>query len=142
MLTAEEQRTRFAAACIPLCYLVRPERRARKPTGMEHFSESACFHRLRNLFWPIGDTQFASYLTQQEKDALSEFERVYQSLPWCVIATHLHISELPDDNLSPLVPFGQRLLQLIEPRAERPSRFGSLRRLFEFLRLPHLRKIT
>jgi hypothetical protein len=98
-----------------LAYLVQPERRARKPTGMEAFSESACFYRLKDLFWCIAEPEMTPFLTAEQNAALAEFERVYQSLPWRVIDGHPHISELPDDDLSPLVPAAERLYELIRP---------------------------
>ncbi len=115
---------------MPLAYLVEPERRARKPTGMEAFSESACFHRLRDLFWCVAEPQMAPFLTPEQSAALAEFERAYHSLPWRVIDAHPQISELPDDDLSPLVPAGQRLIHLIEPRTQRHPRFRWFRQLF------------
>ena len=98
-----------------LAYLVRSERRAHKPTGMEAFSESACFHRLKDLFWCIAEPEMAPVLTAEQSAALIEFERVYDSLPWRVIDGHPHISELPDGDLSPLVPAAERLYELIRP---------------------------
>jgi hypothetical protein len=113
-MTLDERDKCLAASCIPLAFLVRPERRAQKPSGMEEFSESACFHRLHNLFWCVGEPQMAPFLTPEQQSARAEFDRVYHSLPWRVIAAHPHISELPDDDLSPLMASGQRLLKLIE----------------------------
>jgi hypothetical protein len=81
---------------------------------MEQFSESACFHRLHDLFWCIREPQMAPFLTPAQERALAEFDRLYRSLPWRVIAAHSHISEVLDDDLSPLVAPGLRLLELIE----------------------------
>jgi hypothetical protein len=96
-----------------LAYLVKPERRANKPDGMETFSQSAVFHRMKDLFWCIAEPEMAPFLTVEQIHALAEFERVYRSLPWRVIDGHPHISELPDDDLSPLVPAAERLYELI-----------------------------
>ena len=102
---------------MPLAYLVEPERRANRPEGLKAFSESAVFHRLRDLLWCIAEPDMAPFLTAEQSAALAEFERVYRSLPWRVIQEHPHISELPDDDLSPLVPAGTRLLDLIRTPA-------------------------
>ena len=115
MLTFEQQRSCLVGAGVPLRFLVQPERRARKVPGMESFSDSACFHRLRDLVWPIASPEMAACLSTEQSAALAEFERIYHSLPWQVIAAHPHISELPGDDLSLLVPAGERLLRLIAP---------------------------
>jgi len=44
--TPEQQKMALMAPFFPLDFLVDPERRAKKPNGMESFSQSACFHRL------------------------------------------------------------------------------------------------
>jgi hypothetical protein len=116
MLTPNQQKTALLAPCLPLSFLVRPEPRAKKPTGMESFSESACFHRLHNLFWTLNDAEAVALLSDDERAALAEFSRVFESLPWRVIVAHPHISELPSDDLSPLVPAGERLLRMLETR--------------------------
>jgi hypothetical protein len=56
-------------------------------------------------------------LSDEERAALAEFTRVFESLPWRVIEAHPHISELPGDDLSPLLPAGKRLLSLLEAHA-------------------------
>ena len=114
MLTLDERSKCLGASCIPLAFLVRTERRAQKPSGMEQFSDSACFHRLRDLFWCVGEPDMAPFLTPEQQRALAHFERVYHSLSWRVIEAHPHISELPDDDLSPLTTPEERLLELIE----------------------------
>jgi hypothetical protein len=116
MLTLEEQKMMLLAPCLPLSFLARSECRARKPTGMEGFSESACFHRLHDLFWTFRDAPAIALLSGEERSALVEFTRVFESLPWRVIADHPHICELPGDDLTPLLPSGERLLQILEAR--------------------------
>lgn len=115
-LNPEQIRQSLQASCLPLAYLTEPERRARKPTGMENYSESTCFHRYRDLLWPISEPAMEPYLTREQSVALAAFEQVYHSLQWRIIEGHPHISELPDDDLSPLVPFGEHLLRLIKPQ--------------------------
>jgi hypothetical protein len=81
---------------------------------MESFSESACFHRLFGLFWTLRDADATALLSDEERAAKEEFTRVFESLQWRVIQAHPHISELPDDDLTPLLASGERLLQLLE----------------------------
>lgn len=130
MLTTDQQQQLLRVSCLSLTYLVDLKRRARKPSGMESFSESACFHRLRDLSWCIAQPEMAPFLTAGQSAALAEFERIYHSLPWRVIETHPHISELPDDDLSPLIATGQRLLKLINAATRRPPTLRWLRKLF------------
>lgn len=125
------------APCLPLRFLVRPERRAKKPSGMEGFSESACFHRLFDLFWTFRDVPAVALLSDEERSVLAEFTRVFESLAWRVITGHPHISELPGDDLSPLLPSGARLLQMLEARTADSRRFGWLRQLFRAFRVSH-----
>jgi hypothetical protein len=137
MLTPDQQKPALLAPLSPLRFLVRPERRSKKPTGMESFSESACFHRLHDLLWTLRDAEVVALLSEEERVASTEFARVFESLPWCVIQAHPHISELPDDDLSPLLPAGERLLGLLEARTACPQRFVRLRQLFRLLRVGH-----
>ena len=127
MLTSETQKAAILAPCLPLRFLVVPERRAEKPKGMESFSTSACFHRLHDLFWTFRDAEAAALLSAEERSALAEFNQVFDSLPWRVIDSHPHISELPGDDLSPLLPAGERLLRMLEARSA-PRGFGAILR--------------
>lgn len=130
MLTTDQQQQLLQVSRMSLTYLVDLKRRARKPSGMESFSESACFHRLRDLSWCISHPEMAPFLTVEQAAALAEFECVYHSLPWRVIETHPHISELPDDDLSPLIPTAQRLLKLIDAATPAASGVALARKLF------------
>jgi len=137
MLTSNQQKTALIAPLLPLRFLVRPERRAKKPTGMESLSESACFHRLHDLLWTLRDADAVALLSEDERAALVEFTRVFQSLPWRVIEAHPHISELPGDDLSPLLPAGERLLGMLEARTASSQRFARLRQLSGLFRVSH-----
>ena len=129
MLTPEQQMAYLTAPCLALNFLVRPEQRDKKLNGMEEFSDSACFNRLYHLFWTFHDAEPAALLNSEERAALIEFNRVFRSLPWQVIEAHPHISELPNNDLSPLIPAGEKLLRLLETRTARMQRFGWLNRL-------------
>ena len=136
MLSDDQCDSVFAAPCLPLRFLVQSEWRTRKPTGMEAFSESACFHRMHDLFWPLGDAEAVALLTAEERAALDDFEAVYSLLPWRVIATHPHISELLDDDLAPLIAPGRRLYRLLSARVAARRRTKWLRRVLNLLRNP------
>ena len=103
----------------PLGFLVSLERRAKKPNGMESSSESACFHRLRDLFWTLDNPEVTALLSEDERATLAEFNRVFNSLQWRVTEAYPDISELPGDDLSPLVLPGEKLLRLLGTN-ERP----------------------
>ena len=137
MLTPDQQKVVLLPPLLPLRFLVRPEHRAKKPTGMESYSESACFHRLHDLLWTLREPDAVALLSDDERVILAEFTRVFESLPWRLIEAHPHISELPGDDLSPLLPTGARLLQMLEARTARSGRFAWLRRLFRLFRVSH-----
>jgi hypothetical protein len=107
--------------CIPLRFLVDPQYRAKKPGGMERFSESACFYRLHDLFWTVRQPGAIALLSTDSRAALDEFNQVFESLPWQVIESHPHISELPSDDLLPLVAVGKTLYKALQAEA---ARFG------------------
>lgn len=118
MLTTDQQKTVFHVACFALIFLVHPERREQKPTGMEKLSDSACFRRLHDLLWTFRDAKTIELLNEDERAALTEFTQTFNSLPWRPVVTHPGISELPNDDLSPLVPPGEKLLKMFETRME------------------------
>ena len=96
--------------------LVDPVRRCQRLNGMEVFSESACFHRRRDLIWPREEhvERMRKYFTEEQMKAFEDFERVFHSLPWKPIPSHPHISELPDDDLTELIRAGKRLMRLVK----------------------------
>jgi hypothetical protein len=73
-------------------------------------------------------------LSDDERLVVHEFDRLFDSMPWRVIASHPHVSELPDDDLTPLIPAGEKLMRMLEQAARR-QRFGWLRRLFRFFKV-------
>ena len=120
MLREDQKRASLVAPCVPLKFLLRPEQSVKNLNGMGAFSDSAYFHRMHDLlFWPLNDAEVTALLSDDERDALADFNREFDSLSWRVIADHPHISELPDDDLSPLVQPGERLLRLLEARNRR-----------------------
>ena len=101
-----------------LKFLVQPsERHSRRiGSGMASFSDSAIFHRLRDLVWTLGESQVIALLNAEEITALADFNEAFDSLPWRKVEGYPHISELPDDDLSPLEPTGKRLFYLLDAR--------------------------
>jgi hypothetical protein len=87
---------------------------------MEGFSDSAIFHRWMDLFWTLGDPEAIALLTPEEKEWVTEFNAILKSLPWRPIESHPHISDVPDEELSKLLPVATRLLESLERRT-RPS---------------------
>lgn len=81
-------------------------------------SDSGIFYRLHDLFWTLRELQVVDLLSEHEKTALSDFNRAFDALPWRQVEGYPHIRELPNDDLSSLVPAGRRLFQLLEATAE------------------------
>lgn len=115
MLTTEQRRTAFSMPCIPLGFLVSPAPRP-KQAGMDAFSDSAYFHRMRDLLWTLREPSVLEMLTVDEREVLTNFERAFSSLPWQEFDVENHFYHLPDDDLSSLIEPGRRLLQLLEAR--------------------------
>jgi len=120
MLTSEQKRAALLGPCFPSRFLVRPESRTAPRQQMEGFSDSAIFHRWMDLFWTLREPKVVALLTPEEKGYLSEFNAVFESLPWRPIESHPHISEVAADDLSKLLPSATRLLHSLERRT-RPS---------------------
>ena len=114
MLTVEQKKQALLAPCIPLRFLLKPETRETSRRQMRGISESAVFYRLHSLFWTLREADAVALLNQDAKTVLVAFTRVFDSLPWRAISQHPHISELPDDNLTLLVPTGAELFQLLQ----------------------------
>jgi hypothetical protein len=119
MDTDEEEYRRkgtLSGACFALRFLVHPEYRVGARHGMEGFSDSAIFHRRMDLLFTLREPEGVAFLTPEEKEYLMEFNALFESLPWRPIESHPHISEVPDEELSKLVPSAKRLLESLERR--------------------------
>jgi hypothetical protein len=125
MLSEEQIRAAFVGPCLSLNFLVRPELRDSNRREFEGFSDSAIFHRLHGLCWTLQEPEIVSLLTLDEKNVLAAFNNAFDCLPWRPIESHPHISELPGDDLSTLMPLALELLQLLERRT-RSSRITLL----------------
>src|SRR5262245_27710075 len=134
-LTPEQQRLALQAPCLPLRFLVRPERRAGPRQQMKELSDSAIFHRWMDLFWTLREPEAVALLTAEERGYLSAFNTAFEALPWRKIDSHPHISEVPGDDLSTLLPSATRLLHSLERRTRPPVLQRWWRQALSFLRL-------
>lgn len=114
----------LGAACIVLRFLTCSDRRSLTPMGLEALSESACLHRLYDLLWFFRDSEGLQMLNKRERIVAAEFTQLFESLPWRPIEATPHISELPGNDFSRLIPVASRLL----PMLESSERFAGLRR--------------
>jgi hypothetical protein len=136
MLTDGMKQQALLAPRLPLRFLTKPETRATSRHQMQGFSDSAIFYRLHDLFWTLREADALALLNDEEQLVVRDFDRLFDSMPWRVILSHPHVSELPDDDLKPLIPAGKKLMRMLEQAAHR-QRFGWLHRLFRFFRVSH-----
>ena len=115
-LTSEQKHGALLGPCFPLRFLVRPESRTAPRQQMEGFSDAAIFHRRMDLLFTLRDPEGVALLTPEEKGYLTDFNAVFESLPWRPIQSHPHISEVPDEELAKLVPSATQLLESLERR--------------------------
>ena len=104
MLTGDMKRQALSAPSIALRFLIEPESRVGSRLQMRGLSDSAVFYRLHDLFWTLHEADALALLSDDERRVVSEFGLIFDSLPWRVIPAHPHISELPEDDLAPLIP--------------------------------------
>ena len=123
MFTDDMKQQSLLAPCLPLRFLIKPETRATSCHRMDGFSDSAIFYRLHDLFWTLREENVLALLSDDERLVLREFDLLFESMAWHVIPSHPHVCELPDDDLTPLIPVGEQLMQTLE-RAGRRQRFG------------------
>ena len=107
-LTPEQVRSSTLGACIPLRFLFRPKHRGVSRSQLPGFEDSAIFHRLWSLFGLV-DPAVRPHLSTMETEALDAFMQRFEELPWEPISGHPHISQLPDNDLSPLIDLGRSL---------------------------------
>jgi hypothetical protein len=131
-LDAKQQEAAFLAPCAVLSFLVRPERRLQSRTSREPHPDSAYLHWLYEECWTFRDARAVALLNDEERAVLAEFNRAFESQPWRVMEAHPHLSELPNDDLTPLIPAGEKLLRIVEARAAKLRRFAWLRGLSRF----------
>jgi hypothetical protein len=138
MLTDDMKRQSLLAPCLPLRFLIQSETRAKSRHQMQGFSDSAMFYRLHDLFWTLGEADALALLSNDERLVVREFDLLFDSMPWRIIPSHPHVSELPDDDLTPLIPAAERLVRMLKRAASR-QRFEWLHRLCGFFRVSHAR---
>jgi hypothetical protein len=93
---------------------------------MAGFSDAAIFHRWMSLAWTLREPEAIALLTSNELRLLSQFNVVYESMPWEPIETHPFISDTSEDELNKLIPIATELLQSLENRGRKTI----VRRLF------------
>ena len=88
---------------------------------------------MMDLFWTLREPESLALLTPEEKAYLTEFNAALEALPWRPIDSHPHISEVPDGDLSALLPSAARLLRSLERRTRPPILQGWWRKALSFL---------
>jgi hypothetical protein len=116
MHTLEQKKQMVLAPCLPLRFLVQAGSREVSRRQMPGMSDSAVFHRLHSLLWTLREPEAIELLSENEQEILARFTRVFESLPWRVIPAYPHISELPDNDLTPLIPTGAQLFDLLQQK--------------------------
>jgi hypothetical protein len=99
----------IACARLPVRLLLEPERITTR-TQMKEVSASAYVFRMFELFFSqLRNPAVAERFEEEELQALQEFLRVFDSLPWRPLPAHPHISELNDDDISSLIQPAKKL---------------------------------
>ena len=114
--SAETQRDAFLTAVSVLEFLFDPEVQNSRRRQMIGLRDSAIFYRFHGLLWCLDEPQMQPFLTDDEKAAASEFKKTFNSLSWQLVDKDPEFRELPDDDLSAVVPSAKRLLELINVR--------------------------
>ncbi len=115
-LNSYQREIAILGPCFALRFLVRPDERANARSQMEGFSDGAIFHRWMGLTWTLDEPEAVAILSDDERSALDGFNEVFRSLPWKPIETHPFVCEVPEEELTKLVPSARILLQLLENR--------------------------
>ena len=107
-ITSDQVDSAAIGACLALRFLFHPKQQHVSRNQLPDLSDSAIFHRLWDLLGLI-EPATRTRLNATETEALEEFMRCYNSLPWEPLADQPHISQLRDDDLSPLTRVGKSL---------------------------------
>jgi hypothetical protein len=86
---------------------------------MVEVSGSAYVFRMFDLIFPLRSAGVREGLIAKEKTALDDFSAMYEALPWRPLALYPHISELPDEDFSTVIPAAKRLDELLALRTGR-----------------------
>ena len=116
MLTEEQRSAAIAGPCFVLRFLVESGNRQYARAQMAGFSDAAIFHRWMSLAWTLREPDAIALLTSNELKLLTEFNAIYDSIPWLPIETHPFISDASEDELTKLIPVATELLQSLETR--------------------------
>ncbi len=104
----------------PLRFLLDESSREKMRKQVIGFSDSACFHRLWDLFGLMRRAEYQHRLTEDERAALQRFIAAMDALRWHPLPTHPHVSELRPDDLSPLFRPAEPLLAILDRRFHVP----------------------
>jgi len=86
---------------------------------MREVSDSAYVHRMFDLVYGLCEPSVLTYLTEDESKAVTEFNDLFDSLPWRPLSAHPHISELPNDDLSLLEAPARKIDRIVWLRVGR-----------------------
>src|SRR4051812_30699955 len=112
-MTQEEIKLSLTAPQLPLGFLLELHSRDTNRSQMPGCKDSAVFFRLWDLFDTMREPTVLAELTPEQRAAADSFHAVMLRLPWRVLPEHPHISELPNDDLSPLIEPGKRLFSAL-----------------------------
>ena len=107
-ISSEQVDSSALGACLALRFLFHPKQQRVSRNQMPDLQDSAIFHRLWGLFGLV-DPMIRSRLNATEAEALDSFQKKFDSLLWEPLSDHPHISQLRDDDLSPLTALGKSL---------------------------------
>jgi hypothetical protein len=139
MLTQEQKSAAIAGPCFALRFLVDSKNRHNARAQMVGFSDAAIFHRWMNLTWTLREPHAIALLTSNELRLLTQFNAIYESIPWVPIETHPFISDTSEGELNKLTPIATELLQSLKSRTLKTGTLRMLSSWWTGLRgpLPH-----
>jgi hypothetical protein len=114
MMSDYDQRSALRGPCGALGFLLELHSRDLYRRGMPGLRDSAVFFRLWDLLNTLREPDVLAVLNDEQRRTARAFELAMAWLPWQMISSHPHISELPDDDLTPLMDVGRRLYDCLD----------------------------
>jgi len=112
-MTPDEKKMALNAPQLPLGFLLELHPRDTNRKGMPGCKDSAVFFRLWDLFDTLREPSVQVELTPEQREAADVFHSAMNRLPWRALPQFPHVSELPDDDLGPLMEPGRRLFSVL-----------------------------
>ena len=112
-MTPEEKELSLTAPQLPLSFLLELHPRETNRRQMPGCKDSAIFFRLWDLFDCLREPSVINELTPEQRAAADAFHDAMNRLPWRALPEYPHVSELPDDDLTPLIEPGKRLFSAL-----------------------------